>query len=304
MTHYYQASGRFSPLAIVYFVLLAFIAFPIIGLIYAYAIWYIPFIYINILLTAGFGLAIGGLTGFVVISLGKVRNTMLALLLGILGGVLALYFHWAAWVDLVINAGESYGSDRIGITLSNVKLVQVMSLAANPGILFELIGEINAVGTWGLRGGTVSGLLLSVVWLIEALIVLGLSTYLPYTSAQHPFSEMANDWMESEELPAFEFIEDKDTFRAQLEQSNPEALQSLQIAQNLDLKHSVFTLYSSTAGENYVNVDNKTATTDNDGKTQLDSDTFIKGLSIEPELLEVLRKRSAGQSDTEASKEA
>ena len=39
-----------------------------------------------------------------VIKKGKVRNPLLGVFIGVAGGLLALYFHWAIWIDLVINA--------------------------------------------------------------------------------------------------------------------------------------------------------------------------------------------------------
>jgi len=168
---YYKPSGKFAISSLLYFFILSIIAFPILGLIYAYCIWYIPFFYINFLIAAGFGFIVGLLVNTIVIGKGKVRNTPLALLFGLLSGFIALYFHWAVWVDLVINAGESYGNSRIGVTVSNIKILQVFELALQPNVLFEIIGEIHKTGTWGIKGSTVSGTPLTIIWIIEILIV-------------------------------------------------------------------------------------------------------------------------------------
>lgn len=284
MTHYYKASGRFSPLSFVYFILVALIILPLLGLAYAYAIWYIPLIYILFLLTLGFGFGTGYLLNLTVIRAGKVRNTLLALLFGFLGGLFALYFHWAVWLDLVLNAGESYGTDSIGITVSNVQFIQVFSLAFNPEFLFSLMGEVNQVGTWGIGGGTVSGTILALIWAIEALVIVGLATYLPYVAAQNPFSETSNSWMGAQELRPFNFIKETAPLVALLEQSSPEAFSELELAKDLGLSHSLFTLYSSETGESYLSIENKTASVDNDGKTQFDSDEFVTCISLDEEL--------------------
>lgn len=91
MATYYKPSGNFSPISIGYLAALALTAFPILGLIYAYAIWYIPFIYINFIIAAGFGFGIGLLINTFVIGKGKVRNVMLSILFGLLGGFISLY---------------------------------------------------------------------------------------------------------------------------------------------------------------------------------------------------------------------
>ena len=160
MTQFYKPSGKFSPSFILFFLLVSLIAFPLLGLIYAYCIWYIPFIYINFFITLGFGFLVALCVNKVVIRKGKVRNPFLALFIGFFAGIVALYFHWSVWIDLVINAAESYGSDRIGVTVSNIEFLQVFSLIFQPSTVFEYIGMVNEFGTWGIRGSTVSGVFL------------------------------------------------------------------------------------------------------------------------------------------------
>jgi len=189
MSNYYTPSGKVSPMAYVYFLLATIIIFPILALIYAYAIWYIPFPYINFFIAAGFGLGIGATVNFLVVKYGKVRSYGIALLFGLIGALFAMYFHWAIWVDLVMNIGETYGTDRIGIATSNIKMGQVFTLVTNPGPLFGIIGEINNVGTWGLKGSVVSGTPLTVIWVIEALIILFVAVTTSSTMTSQQFAK-------------------------------------------------------------------------------------------------------------------
>lgn len=94
MSNYYKPSGKFSPISFVYLLLLCAIAMPILATIYAYLIWYIPFVYINFLITAGLGFAIGIAVWQIVIKLGKVRNYGLAILLALIAALAAYYFQW------------------------------------------------------------------------------------------------------------------------------------------------------------------------------------------------------------------
>ena len=149
MATYYKPSGQFSPISFFYFLLTCLIVLPILGLIYSYAIWYIPIPYINFFITAGFGFAVGIIVTKLAVRLGKVRNTGLALAFGFIGSLVALYFSWAVWVDLVLNIGDTLGSEDIGVAVSNVKFMQVVNLVLQPGTLFSLIGEIKEIGVWG-----------------------------------------------------------------------------------------------------------------------------------------------------------
>lgn len=288
MNTYYKPSGKFSSTAFMYFLILCVTIFPLFGLIYAYCIWYIPFIYINFLIAAVFGFGIGFLINIFVINKGKVRNVPLAILLGALGGFIALYFHWAVWVDLVINAGESYGGSNIGITVSNIKILQVFGLAMHPQELFELIKEINELGTWGIKGSTVSGGFLTVIWIIELLIVTVISTLFTFPKARDPFCELDNKWYDQHILPAFQFIEEDQKMLMDLESSNPNTFESLDLVPSLSMDHSVFTMYNSEQRDAYLSIENKRYKLNNKGNEEYDSTDVVKYITLGPILKEQL----------------
>lgn len=291
MNNYYVPSGKFSPTSFIYFLLLSFIAFPILGLLYAYCIWYIPFIYINFLIAAGVGFVAGLLTNTIVIGKGKVRNVLIAAIFGVLAGFITLYFHWAVWVDLVINAGESYGNSRIGVTVSNVKIFQVFSLVLHPDVLFELIGEINEFGTWGIKGSTVSGGFLTAIWIIELVIIVGISTLMSFIKAQQPFCERSNSWFEEIDLGTFDYIENTTEVIAQLERKNSELIENIHPNLTPGIDHSIFTLYTSTFDESYLTIENKKAKTEKDGKISFDGDEFVEYISITKALKDILSSK-------------
>ncbi len=291
METYYRPSGKFNPLSILIFVGLCLTAFPLLGLIYAYAIWYIPFIYINFLIAAGFGFIIGLLINFLVVRKGKVRNTALAITFGVLGGLIGLYFHWAVWVDLVINAGESYGTSRIGITSSNIKILEVFSLAADPGALFALIGEINEFGTWGIRSATVSGTFLTIIWIVELLIVTVVSTLVPMGGSGAPFCEVNNKWFEEKELPPLSLVENVSQLIKDIGAKNEAAFDNLTKATDLEKDHSVFTLYTAGKDENYLSIENKKAEINKKGETELNGDEFATYILVNNILKEKLLSR-------------
>ena len=287
MAKYYNPSGKFDPKAFIYFILIAIIALPLLGLAYAYAIWYIPFIYINFIIAGAFGFIIAWLISKFVIKLGKVRNNFLAKGFAILAGIIALYFHWVVWVDLVLNISDTMGNSRIGIAVSNVQADHLITLATNPSSLLELIAEISKVGTWGIRSATVSGAFLVVVWIIEAIIIIG-ATYLFTHGSDEPFCELSNQWFKSKTLPVFNYIENRPKLVADLEQSNPDAFNDLSYTTNIEKNHSLFTIYSSTQNENYLSVTNRRAKFDKDGKLDFDDTVIINHIYINNELKEKL----------------
>lgn len=289
MEKYYKPSGKFSSIFILYFLLVSVIAFPILGLVYAYCIWYIPFVYINLFITIGFGFLVGFVIAYFVIEKGKVRNPFLGFIIGLAGALLALYLHWAIWIDLVINAGESYGSNKVGITVSNIDFLQVFSLIFRPDLVFEYIGQVNEYGTWGIRGATVSGTFLWIIWFIEFIIVIAISGFLPYLEAKKPFSESTNSWYEEVVLSAFGYIENREQIITSIAQSNYEGFTSLSKEVNSEEdSHSIFTLYKSKSGKNYLSIDNKTSKTDNKGNISFDNDLIVEYIAINSEFSKIL----------------
>ncbi|GAA4054249.1 hypothetical protein [Flavobacterium chungnamense] len=292
MKQFYKPSGKFSPSFILFFLLVSLIAFPLLGLIYAYCIWYIPFIYINFFITLGFGFLVAFCVNKVVIRKGKVRNPVLALFIGFFAGIVALYFHWSVWIDLVINAGESYGSDRIGVTVSNIEFLQVFSLIFQPTMVFEYISMVNEFGTWGLGGATVSEAFLWVIWAIEFVIIVGVSSFLPYLESKKPFSESTNSWYEEITLPALSFIENKEQLIADITSNNHSGFDFLNKEVNKESEsHSVFTLYKSKSGKNYLTIDNKTSSLDSKGKVEFKSDEFVEYIMIDGQLSKILSEK-------------
>ncbi len=291
MSKYYQPSGRFSPSSFLYFILSSAIVIPILALAYTYLIWYIPFFYINFFITAGFGFGVGIAISHLAVKIGKVRNSTLALVFGLLGGLIALYFSWAIWVDLVFNIGESYGNSRIGITTSNIEFLQVFGLILQPDTLFSFISEINKTGTWGIRGSAVSGTILTIIWVIEFLIVLILSIIFPYIKAKTPFCEEDNKWFNEEDLPAFNFIKNPKEMVVNLENSNQNSFINLQHTTKANEEsHSIFSLYSSKKGENFLSIENRQAKTNDKGEIEFDGDEFVEYISISSELRNQLLK--------------
>jgi hypothetical protein len=289
MRKHYEPSGKYSMLSLLYFVLASFLILPILGLIYAYCIWYIPFIYINLFITIGFGFGTGFIITFFAIKLGKIRNQVVASSLGILGSLIALYFHWSVWVDLVMNAGENYGSSSIGFTVSNIDFMQVFLLAKNPGLLFNLIGEINKTGTWGISSIPVSGIFLALIWIIEAGIVMGVSFLMTRKASRIPFCEINDHWFKENKIPELNFIDDKAQILSSIENDDETHFNSLSKAANKDLEsHSVFTLFSSRNNEYYLTLENKTAKVNSKGKTEFDNEEIVRYVAIKAPSAKIL----------------
>jgi len=174
----YRHSGKFGLAGPVLAVVAAgALGFPL-GLAYSYLLRWIPFIYINLLATFGYGAAFGWVTSRVLKS-NHVRSPTVAALTGLAVGLIALYLEWSGHLHVLFDdAPWFFLPDEIWRSLP---------------FLYEH-------GSWGLRsGGNITGIPLAIVWLGEAGIIVGIAVVLPYTFVKDtPYCEKTKCWLDEE----------------------------------------------------------------------------------------------------------
>ena len=166
----------------------AITAFPL-GFIYAYLLKWIPFVYLNVLLTGGLGFVVGFLTGWL-LKIGKVRNNSLAAICGLCAGFFALYFDWNGHVS---------------------SLIKQAPILCTPHQIMVVAKVLYKEGSWGMRsGGAVTGIPLAIVWFVEAGIIIGVSTLVSYAMiSKIPFCERTGCWLdETKTISTFEAFKD------------------------------------------------------------------------------------------------
>lgn len=148
------------------------------GFAYGYLVKWIPFVYLNALITLGYGLVLGVVTG-AVLKLCRVRNVPVAAVLASVVGVAANYFQWNGHVHALVD-GMPW-------------LIQPRELWAVMGFLYEN-------GSWALRsGGNVTGWFLASIWVIEAATILVLAVYLGTDPVRKtPYCEKSGSWLDEE----------------------------------------------------------------------------------------------------------
>jgi hypothetical protein len=152
--------------------------------IYAYAFWYIPIIYLNVLLTLAFGAIIGGVVAKTA-EWGRVRNNVLVVIIALLAGLFGLYVYWGAYFWALV------GFAQIG---------QVGLRAFHPLGLLDLGLHLFEKGSWGLGNNNdqVTGWFLVAIWIAEACVVLGLAVVVSLLNSDRPFCERCQAWTDAE----------------------------------------------------------------------------------------------------------
>ncbi len=203
----YKESGKFSVFGLLWMLILSSALTLPFAALYSYAITYIPFVYINGIVTVIYGVIVG----FIVLSVGKsahIRNHKVMKLAGIVVSLFAVYAQWVVWLKLLLN----------GVWIWN------------PLDVFETIKAILPIGTWGLgRHGSipVRGFLLAIVWLVEAgaIVIFCLST----ATLKHMYCERCKRWVTEETKGFCRMPEEFDAFKRALSSGDMSCLEDLEV---------------------------------------------------------------------------
>jgi hypothetical protein len=291
MSLYYKPSNKMPIGGVLLFLLGGVLTSAVLAFVYIYAIWYIPFVYINFFLCLGFGLVLGGVL-MLLAKAGKLRSPVGVGLLALLVGLMAVYLEWSVYLTLLFNS-ETTGTGRDADTSTSFNSALFADVLAHPGAMWEAIGKINETGTWSLKGATPSGVFLGVIWVIELVIILGGAYLLARSQADEPFSEVANEWADEETLPhPIGFAHDAAQTRTALETGQYHSLTS-HIAQSEIDPFARLKLHRAPNDPNcqYLTLENVTTKVDDKGKATQSTDTVVQHLAISPAAYEELKKR-------------
>ncbi|MBN1911492.1 MAG: hypothetical protein JW818_17245 [Pirellulales bacterium] len=271
---YYRHSGAVSPVGLVMTFLAGLATACVLAIVYSLLIVHVPFIYVNFLATAGFGVAIGMAIGHTA-KAGKIRNPMVIGVFGLIFGLMGLYIAWG--VDLIARVGFP---DYV--------------LAFHPRWLAHHIAIFYEEGYWGFGEKPVTGIVLAIVWLIEAGVIIGLATLIAYgVTATLTFCERCGTWNQLEEdvrrlvigpgqEAVLERLKTGDlTVLMELSVAPPEASVYLRV----DLAHC-----ATCSDSAYVTVQMVTETVDKDGDVSTNANALLTNLLIAESDLAHLRE--------------
>jgi len=147
----------------------------VLGAAYGYGIYWIPFVYLNLLMTAGFGFGVGFSVGLGARA-GRVRSPFIAGGVALLAGIAATYVQWVVWLR------------AMGLPVDPQSPEMVLSAAS----------IVNELGAWSLGSFTPTGAVLWVFWGLEAVITIGLAAFTAHSVlADAPFCEDCSRWLDA-----------------------------------------------------------------------------------------------------------
>ena len=180
---FYQESGRIDPLKQSFSYIICIGLSLILGYIYSVIIIIIPIVYLNFLITVGFGTMLG-LICRTLIRFSHNRNKKSQIIQAVIIGLLANYFQWTAYILFAYNDAIP----SIGLYLENLEWIII------PKNFFAALFEINRIGTWGMFGITFNGFALTFIWIIEFLIIITGPIIAVVKTKSYPYSEHLQKW--------------------------------------------------------------------------------------------------------------
>ena len=182
---YYRHSGQFALGRVILGTIAAAATGSLLAVAYAASVLYIPFAgVVSFILSIGFGVLLG-LTTTAALRWAKVRHEGIAFLSSATAASSAFYVSWAVWTWLLLRQADVES--------------HLSALVQEPGVVWGLLGEVNAVGAWSMGGFTPTGAVLWVLWGFEALLILVPAVLLPLGVLAVPFCERCNLWCEPTE---------------------------------------------------------------------------------------------------------
>ncbi|KAF0244858.1 MAG: hypothetical protein FD180_2160 [Planctomycetota bacterium] len=264
----YRPSGFFRPLGPVLF-LLAAVAGTLLAGLYQGLMNLIPFVYINMLICAAFGAALG-FGGMWAVKTGHCRNRMIGLLFALPLAALPV--------------GASYYWDYRHL-LSEVEkqTPEMKAEEIRQAIPFGRYFEVKREAGWKIKSIEISGVGVIAMWGVEALIVFVIALGMVYVSTGNPYCERCNRWGEARVLRI------AGLGRAQvdplLSKGDLDAVIALQAPPEADASTGLEftgTLCGGCADTGFLTVEEKLITTDKKGKSEEKSSTLVEHAMLNP----------------------
>ena len=296
MSAYYQPSHKMTATGSLLLLAGGVAAAAVLAPLYIYAVWYIPSVYLNLLVCGVFGMLLGGALASLA-KIGKLRSPWVVGQLALVVGLVAVYLEWSVFLTLLYNS-KTTGSGSQTDTSTSFSLVLFTQIVTSPVAMWQAIERVNATGTWSLGSASAtntaeSGVFLWLVWLGEAAIIMGVAYWLAHRQASEPFSETSDEWAATEHLARpLNYVQDVPGIRAALESGHFEQLvpydgqSATGSFARLQLHHA-----PNASDCHYLTLQNVATKRDKKGKGTQQAKTVLKYLALSPATYQQLRQR-------------
>jgi hypothetical protein len=179
---YYQHSGKAPFTGVLLALVIGLLCGGIVAYTYGLLLAYVPLAgMVTIFFAVGFGYGVGIAAGKG-LKVGRIRSQFWGLFVVAFVALVAFYISWVSWVHALLN--------KAGAGVSMVELLP-------PDVLWRYVIHVNESGVWSVRGYRPTGILLWLLWAIEAGMIFSvLFTYSRVMSSPSPYCEPCSEWCE------------------------------------------------------------------------------------------------------------
>lgn len=269
----YQESMKVNPIGLTVSYGVCLILALFLGYLYSSITIFMPIVYVNLLLTLGFGLTLGIVNRFLV-RLTHNRNKKSQLIQALISGVLANYFQWTAYILYAFNKEVP----SLPEFFANLHWVVI------PQHFIQAITEINRVGVWSMFGVVFNGFVLTAIWVIEAFIIIALPVTAVYKTKIYPYSELLGQWYPKYTLfKDFEYLSTTNKLQKDLQVDAISAIQGL--GKGIGHRHSkIHLFYHKDEVNQYLTFETRLI----EGKGKVNSSVLINNFTIDRKTAELI----------------
>jgi hypothetical protein len=276
----YQHSGTVPVLGAIQALAIGSAAAVVLGIVYTFSFYYIPYVYLNFLLAMGFGAGVGWSVGWAARE-GRIRNTSVTVALAVAASLVGIYAEWGATLYALVPAAEIAGYWK-EYGLSSFLPQSIV------GLMVQLFQE----GSWGLtQGALVKGWTLLALWLVEAALIVGLAGAAAFKQiADKPFCEACNEWITGE-TPHFYQGSGSEPVWTEVQNGNFDPLADTEQATGSEPTFVRIKLHvcDTCTQSNYLTITRCENTVDNKGNPKLEEQDIITNLAVDETQVELIR---------------
>ncbi len=276
----YQHSGVVPALGAIQSLAIGSAAAVVLGIVYVFSFYYIPYVYLNFVLAMGFGAGAGYVVGWSAHE-GRIRNTAVTVALAVAASLVGIYAEWGATLYAmapVSEIGAYWNEHGLGTFLPQ-------SIVA---MMIHLFHE----GSWGLQAGQmVTGWMLVSLWLVEGGLVIGLAATTAYAQiADKPFCEGCEEWI-SGETPHYYVGDGSEPVWTEVKHGNFDPLADTEQATGSEPTYVRIKLHvcETCTASNYLTITRCEHTVDQKGNPRLEEKDLVTNLAVDDTQVELIR---------------
>src|SRR5262245_18835090 len=279
----YQHSGVVPASGAVMALAAGVLAAPVLGVVYSFTFYYIPWVYLNFLLALAFGIGTGYVVGRTARE-GKIRNVIAVGAIALASIVVGIYAEWASTIYAMCPPLElpQLWAD-IGFK------------SFHPLAIVLLMLDLFAEGSWGMTANsTVHGWPLVVLWVTEAGLVTATAIGTAVQQiANVPFCEACQKWVSSHS-PHFYTGDGSEPVWTEVQQGTFETLALTPRADATEPTYVRLALATcdGCSGSNFLTITACRNTVDNKGNPKLEEKNLVTNLILESVQVDIIQAAS------------